>query len=181
MSRPGYFARVFTPRNGIIFVIAAALFIGLNIYRLNDALPVGSQGADLALENYKGEKFKLSDIASAKVLLFYKKHAYFSNYVINKTYERELRAFNLIYEKALAPVIVIAEGYDTKEELAELLSDSTYAPYTNIIFATDTKFAGKEYGVRSWPHLFVLDSLNRVIYETKIGTAEKARDIIWRR
>ena len=48
-------------------------------------------------------------------------------------------------DKGLAQVIVIAEGYDNVKELNNLLGEDDYSNYKNIIFATDTKSAGKKY------------------------------------
>ena len=93
---------------------------------------------------------------------------------------RALSAFKILQDKGLAQVIVIAQGYDTVEELNNLLGEEDYLNYKNIIFAADTKTAGKDYGIRSWPHLYVISSDNRVIYETKIGSADKVQQILWR-
>ena len=150
-NKQPYFRRIFAGKNVYIFAVVAIAFAALNIYRL-----------------------------SPKVVIFYKKHTFFSNYVINTTYRRALSAFKILQDKGLAQVIVIAQGYDTVEELNNLLGEEDYLNYKNIIFAADTKTAGKDYGIRSWPHLYVISSDNRVIYETKIGSADKVQQILWR-
>lgn len=179
-SKPSYFKRVFTGRSGIIFIIAAAAFIFLNVYRFNDPIDVGMDAPDIELTTHNGEKFKLSEIISSKVLIFYKKHTYFSNYIMNTAYKKELASFNILQDKGTAQVIVIVDGFDSVEEINELLKDEDYSAYKDIIFATDTKAAGKKYGVRSWPHLFVLSRYNKVIYQTKIGSADKVQQVLWR-
>lgn len=179
-NRQSYFKRIFAGKNGYIFLLVAIAFIILNVYRLNSPLEVGMDAPDMTLTSSNGESFKLSDIKSAKVLIFYKKHTYFSNYIINQTYKRSLPAFKLLQDKGLAQVIIIAEGYNDVKTLNNLLKDDDYSNYKDIMFSTDTKFAGKEYGIRSWPHLYVISSNNRVIYEAKIGSADKVQQVLWR-
>ena len=178
-SKP-YFKRILGGKNWIVFMLVAAAFIWLNIYRLNDALPIGSFAPNIELTNIDGKSFNINDIRSPKVLLFYKKHTYFSNYIINSTYERALPSFKFLQDKGIAQFFMIADGYDNVDKLKELISNKDYTPYKDVVFATDTKQAGKEYGIRSWPHLFVISSDGRIIYETKIGSADKVQQIIWR-
>ena len=179
-NKPPYLRRIFAGKNVYIFAMVALAFAFLNIYRLNNPLEVGSEAPELILTASNGESFKMNDIISPKVVIFYKKHTYFSNYIINTTYKRALHAFKILQDKGLAQVIVIAEGYDNVKELNNLLGEDDYSNYKNIIFATDTKSAGKKYGIRSWPHLYVISSDNRVIYETKIGSADKVQQVLWR-
>ena len=179
-NKPPYLKRVFAGKNIYIFALVALSFAVLNIYRLNNPLTVGSEAPELILTASNGESFKMNDIISPKVVIFYKKHTYFSNYIINTTYKRALPAFKILQDKGLAQVIVIAEGYDNVKELNNLLGEEDYSNYKHIIFATDTKSAGKKYGISSWPHLYVISSDNRVIYETKIGSADKVQQVLWR-
>lgn len=179
-NKQPYFRRIFAGKNVYIFAVVAIAFTALNIYRLNSPLEIGTQAPELTLYAYNGESFKMNEIMGAKVVVFYKKHTFFSNYIINTTYKRALAGFKILQDKGLAQVIVIAQGYDTVEELNNLLGEEDYLNYKNIIFAADTKTAGKDYGIRSWPHLYVISSDNRVIYETKIGSADKVQQILWR-
>lgn len=178
-SQP-YLKRVFNGKNSLIIAIVALAFIILNIYRLNDPLKIGENAPNLTFTTKNGEKFDLNKIYSSKVLIFYKKHTYFSNYIFNTTYKRALPAFKILQDKGLAQVIIISKGYDNPEELSELLALEDYGYLENIMFATDTDLAGKEYGIRSWPHLYVISKDNKVIYETKLGSADKVQQILWR-
>ena len=175
-----YLKRIFNGKNSIIFALIALAFIFLNIYRLNDPLIIGSEAPNLILTSKNGESFDINKIYSSKVLIFYKKHTYFSNYIFNTTYKRALPAFKILQDQGLAQVIVISEGYDTVEELSKLLSLEEYTYLENIMFATDTSMAGRKYGIRSWPHLYVISKDNKVIYETKLGSADKVQQILWR-
>ncbi len=179
-NKPPYLRRIFAGKNIYIFALVAFAFAFLNIYRLNNPLEIGSTAPELTVTAYNGESFKINEILSPKVVIFYKKHTYFSNYIINTTYKQALPAFKILQDKGIAQVIVIAQGYDNTKELNNLLGEDDYSNYKNIIFAADTKTAGKKYGIRSWPHLYVISSDNRVIYETKIGSADKVQQILWR-
>ncbi len=178
--KPPYLQRIFAGKNVYIFAVVAFAFVFLNIYRLNSPLKIGSTAPKLTLTAYNGESFVMNDILSPKVVIFYKKHTYFSNYIINTTYKHALPAFKILQDKGIAQVIVIVQGYNDIEKLNNLLGEDDYSNYANIIFASDTKSAGKEYGIRSWPHLYVISSDNRIIYETKIGSADKVQQILWR-
>ena len=175
-----YLKRIFAGKNVYIFALVAVAFALLNIYRLNDPLEMGTQAPELTLTAFNGESFKMNDIMGAKVVIFYKKHTFFSNYIINTTYKRALSSFKILQDKGLAQVIIIAKGYDSVEDINALTQEDDYINYKDIIFATDTKQAGKNYGIRSWPHLYVVSSDNRIIYETKIGSADKVKQILWR-
>lgn len=179
-NRPPYFRRIFAGKNIYIFALVALAFALLNIYRLNSPLETGTEAPELTLYAYNGESFKMNGILSPKVVIFYKKHTFFSNYVINTTYKRALAAFKILQDKGIAQVIIITQGYDTVEELNNLLGEEDYKKYKDIMFAADTRTAGKNYGIRSWPHLYVISSGNKVIYETKIGSADKVQQILWR-
>lgn len=179
-NKPSYFSRILAGKNIYIFVMVAIAFAFLNVYRLNSPLKVGSIAPEMKLTASNGESFVMNEILSPKVIIFYKKHTYFSNYIINTTYKRALSAFKILQDKGLAQVFVIIDGYDSIKKLNELINEDDYLNYDNIMFATDTKVAGKSYGIRSWPHLYVISSDNIVIYETKIGSADKVQQILWR-
>lgn len=179
-NKQPYLRRVFGGKNPLILAICAALFVALNVYRLNNPLKVGEDAPDIRLTAFNGESFNMADINTPKTLVFYKKHALFSNYVINTTYKRALSSFKILQDKHVSQVIVIAEGFDSVDDIKKLLQEKDYAGYENIMFAADTKKAAKNYGIRSWPHLFVISSSNKIIYETKIGGADKVRQVLWR-
>ena len=89
-NRQPYFKRIFAGKNIYIFALVAIAFAALNIYRLNNPLETGMDAPELTLYAYNGESFTMNEILSPKVVIFYKKHTFFSNYVINTTYRRAL-------------------------------------------------------------------------------------------
>ncbi len=100
-SKPPYLKRIFAGKNVYIFAMVALAFAFLNIYRLNDPLEVGSTAPELVLQASNGESFTMNEILSPKVVIFYKKHTYFSNYIINTTYKRALPAFKILQDKGI--------------------------------------------------------------------------------
>ncbi len=178
-SKP-WIRRIFSGKNALFFLIMAAAFAALNIYRLNDPLPAGSKIEDFTLTTQSGERFNISEIKTPVVLVFYKKHQYFSNFVFNNHYRRLLPQLKFLQDNNYAQVIVIAEGYDTPEKMAALASDRDHPVLKSIGYAADTAKVAKAFGVRSWPHLFVIGSDGTVLYEAKLTGADHIKSILWR-
>lgn len=178
-SKP-WIKRVFSGKNGIILALTAAAFLALNIYRLNDPLPVGSHIPDFTLTSPYGNSFKISEIKTPAVLVFYKKHGLFSNYMFNRAYRKMLPELELLQDKNYAQVIVLTDGMDTAEKVAELARDKNHETLKNIGYAADTGKIAKMFGIRSWPHIFVINGSGKVIYQSKLAGADHIQKILWR-
>ncbi len=76
-NKPPYLRRIFAGKNIYIFALVAFAFAFLNIYRLNNPLEIGSTAPELTVTAYNGESFKINEILSPKVVIFYKKHTYY--------------------------------------------------------------------------------------------------------
>ena len=100
-NKPPYLKRIFAGKNVYIFAMVALAFAFLNIYRLNNPLEVGSTAPELVLTASNGESFTMNEILSPKIVIFYKKHTYFSNYIINTTYSEIARALKYYRIKGL--------------------------------------------------------------------------------
>lgn len=178
-SKP-WIRRIFSGKNALFFLIMAVAFAALNIYRLNDPLPVGSQIEDFALTTQSGDRFNISEIKMPVVLVFYKKHRIFSNFVFNNHYRRLLPQLKFLQDNNLAQIIVIAEGYDTAEQMASLAAERDHMVLKSIGYAADTANVAKAFGIRSWPHLFVIGSNGIVLYEAKLAGADYIKSLLWR-
>lgn len=178
-NRP-WIIRIFSGKNPFIFAIIALAFIFLYVYRLNDPLVIGSKIQDFKLTTINGETFNISEIKMPVVLVFYKKHTFFSNYMFNYHYRKLLPQLAFLQDNNYAQVVVIVDGYDTKEELLQLSKDKNHTVLSKIGYVADTKTVAKSFGVRSWPHLFLISSNGVVLYEAKLTGVDYIRDLLWR-
>lgn len=172
--------RIFTGKNFIFFIIVAIAFIWLYIYRLNDPLPIGSKIEDFTLTTISGDTFNISEIRTPIVLVFYKKHQFFSNFMFNYHYRKLLPQLTFLQENNYAQVIVLVDNYNNKEDLATLSKDKNHLILKDIGYATDTKNVAKSFGIRSWPHLFVISDKGIVLYEAKLAGVDYIRGLLWR-
>lgn len=172
--------RIFTGKNWLILALTAVAFAGLNYYRMNDPMQVGSKIPDFTLETPSGHKFNISEIKTPVVLVFYKRHKAFSNFVFNATYRKMLPELKFLQDKNYAQVVVITDGIDTQEKVTKLAKDAKHVSLKEIGYATDTDKIAKLFGVRSWPHLFVINNQGFIIYEAKLAGADHIQQILWR-
>lgn len=178
-SKP-WIRRIFSGRNGLIMALTAAAFVTLNVYRMNDPLPIGNKIPNFSLQTQEGLKFDISEIKMPVVIVFYQKHKAFSNYIFNSVYRKMLPELKFLQDKNYAQVIVLTDGYDTPEKVAELSKDNKHTALQTIGYAADTRKIAKLFGIRSRPHLFVVDSSGIVIYEAKLTSVNHIKQILWR-
>ncbi len=178
-SKP-WIIRIFSGKNPIIFALMAIAFIALYMYRLNDPIPVGTKIKDFTLTSTNGKSFNISEIKMPMVLVFFKKHNYFSNYMFYYHYYKLLPQLSFLQDNNLAQIIVIADNCDTPEKILSLSKEKNHAILERLGFATDTKEVAKNFGIRSWPHLFVISSNGIILYEAKLASADYIKNILWR-
>lgn len=178
-SKP-WIKRIFSGKNGIILAITAIAFIFLNVYRMNSPLSVGNKIPDFSLETQDGSAFKISDIKTPVVLVFYKKHKAFSNYIFNSVYRKMLPELKFLQDNNYAQVIVLTDSYDKGAQVAALAQDKDHVALKTMGYGADTAKIAAMFGVRSWPHIFVINDNGIVIYEAKLAGADHIQQILWR-
>ncbi len=178
-SKP-WIRRVTSGVSGIILAITALMFIALNVYRMNDALPVGSEVNNFEVVNIDGTVKNIRDFERPVVILFYQHGAIFSNMMYNATYKKFLAQYKFLQDKEIVDVVILVKGYSDYKELNELLDDKRIIPAKSMLYASDTKAIAKQFGVRSWPHLFVINESGIVIYESKLASPEYIQEMLWR-
>lgn len=162
-------------RNLVVLILVAASFWMLNSYRQNDPLPASSQGPDFTMSTADNQTFSLYDIRTPTVLVFYNERRWFANNIYPIAYEKEMPYLKLLQEEGKAQVIILIRGVDTPEKLRELYTKKNREYLENISFAYHDPDIAKKYGVRSWPHTFILDSNHKIRYQTKILSADGVR------
>ena len=176
-----WFKRVLVTKNLPVFFLVMVAFITLHIYRLNDPIPIGTEIEDFKLQTLAGEEFSIYDINQPIVLVFYKKHTFYSTYVYDSYYNRLLAELKFLQDRGYAEIVVISDGYDTVDKLKELIKDKDHSVLKKIGYVADTDAVSEYFGVRSYPHLFVLNKDKVVTYEAKLVSTEFIKDnVLWR-
>lgn len=169
------FSYVTKGRNFIILLLVVAAFIMLNRYRQNDPIPVTSAAPDFMLSTADNQLFRLYDIHTPVVLVFYNTFHLGGNNVLSKAYERELPNLKLIQNQGRVQIIILIKGVDTPEKLGKFYDKKNMGYLENISFAYLDPDVDRKYGIRSWPHMFILDSNHNVRFQTKILTSETVK------
>ncbi len=179
--RSPWFKRVLVTKNLPIFFLVIVAFIALHKYRLNDPIPVGTEIENFKLKTIDSDEFSIYDINQPIVLVFYKKHTFYSTYVYNNYYNKLLAELKFLQDRGYAEIVVISDGYDTVDKLKELVEDKDHSVLAKIGYVTDTDAISEYFGVRSYPHLFVLNKDKVVTYEAKLVSTEYIKDnVLWR-
>ncbi|MDR0453873.1 MAG: redoxin domain-containing protein [Deferribacteraceae bacterium] len=155
-------------RNLTVFILAAMAFWMLNKYRQNDPLPVSSLAPDFTMVTTDNQTFRLYDILTPVVLVFFSERKIFANNTLCPRYEKEMPYLKLLQEEGKAQIIILIKGVDTPEKLKGIYAKKNREYMENIAFAYYDPGIGKKFGVNSWPHAFILDSNHKVRYHTKI-------------
>ncbi|MDR2869526.1 MAG: peroxiredoxin family protein [Deferribacteraceae bacterium] len=166
------FARLFSGKNFLVLLLVAIAFWQLHSYRQNDPLPVFSPAPDIQLLTEDNTAFRLKQINMPVVLVFYSERSFGANNIYPTVYAREMPYLKFLTEDRLAQVIVVIKGIDTPEKLREFTAQPKYQFLKNIAFALPDQEMARAYGVRSWPHVFILDRSQRIRYSAKIMAAE---------
>ena len=166
------FSRFMSGHNFIVLALAVVAFWALNRYRQNDPLTAASQAPNFTLGTADNQTFQLYDIHTPVVLVFYSKIQFGGNNVLSKAYEKELPYLRLIQDEGRAQIIILIKGVNTPAKLAEFYGKKNRNYLENISFAYLDSDVAKRYGIRSWPHFFILDANHKILYQTKILTTE---------
>ena len=171
MSKP----KLFGPKNLLVYLIVAYLFYFLYSYRLNSPLPVSSRIPDTILYTLNGEKFLLNDYRSNKFLIFFDKASVYSPY-----YLKVIPDLKLIAESFNIDIFLIFKKPVDVELLKKILQKNKYKLLENITYSANISKLADDYGIRSWPHFYMINSDNKVIYQAKLPSVRAINDILRR-
>lgn len=169
MSKP----RLFSGKSLLIYIIVAYLFYYLYSYRLNNPLPVSTIIPETELYTLNGEKFNITDYRNYKFLIFFDKGSVYAPY-----YLKVIPDIKLISESLKIDVFVLLKKPTDPEGVKKIISNQKYKSLENITFLANIRLVSKMYGIRSWPHLYLVDAGNRIIYEAKLPSVNKINEIL---
>jgi peroxiredoxin len=154
-----------------VFFIIALAYIYLFNFRNNAPLDIGVRAPDFDIKTLDNKNFKLSDIHLTKAIIFFKDNTFFTKHYLQFIKElKELNKNNSIY---------LLLFFDTRQEPSKILSiihkNKDLKQLEDITYITNIKKVAKQYGIKSWPHFYLLNENNIVIYQAKTPSINKLK------
>ena len=164
--------KYFKGKGSVILVIVAVSFYLLHNYRNNDPIPISSKAPDIELTTIDNVTFQMGDIRKPKVLIFFNDYAAFANNIYPFVYKQRIPKLVFMQDDGVAEIIIIVKNAESIQDMKKITEK--YPFMEDLIYMTknNTEIA-LQYGVRSWPHVFILDSNNRVKDHMKFLSFEK--------
>lgn len=169
MSKP----RLFQGKNLLVYLVVGYLFYYLYSYRLNSPLKVSQSIPATEITTLDGVSFRINDYRVYKMLIFFDKDNIYSPY-----YLEILPELKLLSKKTGGEIFLILKKPTKKDETLKLIGETKYKSLENITFHANIDKTSKDYGVRSWPHFFLISSDNVVVYEAKNPSVRKINEIL---
>ena len=169
MSKP----RLFQGKNLLVYLVVAYLFYFLYSYRMNDPLRVSERIPVTELFSIEGIPFRINDYRVYKMLIFFDKGNIYTPYYLEIIPELKILAKRYGVE-----IFLILKSPEDRDETKKLISEKKYNLLENITYHANIKRVSKDYGVKSWPHFFLIDSDNVVVYESKNPSVRKIGEIL---
>lgn len=167
--------RLFSGKSLLVYIVVGYLFYYLYSYRLNDPLPVSSKIPETELYTLSGEKFYLNDYKNYKFLIFFDKNSIYAPY-----YLKVIPDIKLISDALNIDIFVLLKKPTDPEGIKEIILRQKYKSLENITFLANIKVVSRLYGVRSWPHLYLVDAENRIVYQAKLPSVNKIDEVLKR-
>lgn len=170
-----------------IAVFFAAMTNAISSDALPPTLQIGAQAPDFDLPGVDGRNWRLTDFATAKVLVvvFTCNHCPTAQY-----YEERLKQFTADYKDKGVAVVAISPNDPRSVRLDELgwtdLGDSFAEmkirardrgfnfPY---LYDGDTETVSRAYGPVATPHVFVFDARRKLRYQGRIDDSERPQSV----
>lgn len=170
-----YKPSLFSGKNLLVYLIVGYLFYFLYSYRFNDPLPVSVTIPETKLSTLNGKEFFLNDYKKNKFLIFFDKGSVYSPYYLKIIPDLILIARDLDVE-----IFVLFKKPQNPKDIKNLFKKSKYKFLENITYSANINEVAKRYGIRSWPHFYMISASNRVIYEAKIPSIRKINEVLRR-
>jgi hypothetical protein len=160
------------PGNLLVLLLVGYAFYYLNIYRYNNPLPVTTKVINFKFKTINGKEFDLNSIKINKAIVFFNHKGVYSPY-----YFKILPDLIRLNNGGNVNVLVLLNVKDIKD-IKKLLQKRKYKILENIIVLTNIDKLASYFGVRSWPHFFLLNRNNEIIYEAKLPSIREVESYI---
>lgn len=162
----------------MIFLLVAFAFWYLWSYRLNDPLPTGIKIKNFELQTLDGQKFSTAQINIPFAIIFLNKKGLFSNNIYANAYLNRMQELKLLQKSGKLYIIVLIDTEQNDQEFLKLLEKKEYKILENIVYLGNIEQTANYFGVRSWPHFFMMSPDKEIIYQSKLPSIEKINSIL---
>jgi hypothetical protein len=161
--------KMLAPKSLIVFLVVILAYIYLFNYRNNIPLDLGTVGSDFKIKTLDNKSFNLYDIHINKAIIFFKNNTFYSRHYLQ--FIQELKEIN---KNGSTFIILLLYGpQDANKMSSLLLNNKDLSNLKDIIYLANVKEVAKQYGVKSWPHFYLLNKDNIVIYRAKTPSINK--------
>jgi TusA-related sulfurtransferase len=78
-----------------------------------------------------------------------------------------------IEQAGYCKIIVLADVEQTENDIRKMLERKEYKVLENSVYLGNTELLANYFGVRSWPHFFLINTDNVILYQDKIPSSDK--------
>lgn len=164
--------KYFKPGNILIYVLVGYAFLSLYQYRYNDPAPIGTKVPNFRITTLDDQNFKLTDVNIPKAIIFLDHKSIYAPYYLKIMPEIKI----LNKSGKLYALVFLKEN--NKSKILEIISERKYKVLENITYLTNIDKLSDFFGVRSWPHFFILDSNDEIIYDAKLPSMREVQALI---
>ena len=164
---------LFAPKTLLVIIIIAFSFFYLYEYRNNDPLHIGEESPNFYIETVAGERFDANNVQLPKAVIFLGKSSIYSSY-----YLKIISELKQLEKQGLLRIFVFVKTRQNKTTIIKMQTKKRFKLLEKITYIGNIKELSKDFGVRSWPHFFLLDKSNVVIYQSKLPSVDKIKAIV---
>lgn len=162
----------------MVLLLAGLMFHLLWQSRFNDTLPEGTKAERLEFRTLDGKSFTTDEINMPVLIVFFNTKSFFTSNIYPNLFLRTLPEIASLEEAGYIHIIILTDTAQNQASVEKLFVKKKYKVLENRVYLGDTQGMSKYFGVRSWPHSFLLDKDNVIIYQDKVPSAERILGIL---
>jgi hypothetical protein len=166
-------ATLFTSRSLFVIILTAFAFYYLFNYRNNDPLIIGNKAPNFRFKSWDNTVYELNDLHMPVALIFFSKSTMFTSY-----YLKLIPEIKLLQKQGYLKIVTLIKMKQSKKSIKELSTNKRTSTLSDITYLTDINVVAGKYGIRSFPHFFLIDSNNIVIYQAKSPSLKKIKNLV---
>jgi len=160
--------RFFAPKSILIFIFVAISFHLLWKYRLNDPLTEGNTVKNFQFTTLDGQNFTLKEYSIPVCIAFINTKTLFTTAIYPNAYLKRMPELIALKNKGYIDLIVILDVDQNPEEIRKIVATKKYKVLENLVYIGNIDELSEYFGVRSWPHFFMLGPDKQILYQSKI-------------
>lgn len=165
--------RFFDGKSILVLGIIALAFYTLWQSRFNDALPEGFKAERLEFRTLDNQSFTTDEIGMPVMLVFLNTKTFFTSNIYPNLILKAMPELKQIENAGYMKLLVVTDIEQTPESVHKLLGRKKYKILENSVYLSNTELLSGYFGVRSWPHFFLMDKDNTILYQDKVPSVDK--------